>query len=563
MLRSEDGLQGRAQDSPRGDAAVPVSVNNTGPLLVARLGGGAKLRYNYATHSDAACAVALPPATQQVTGDFSLDRPRQRHETLRHEPRRRARDVGAGLTRVLEERWGLLYAALDFVSAWAAVLLVSSVLQFSPKPVALFALPGLVVLSLFIIGAYRRRLQVQVLDWLIPVVGGVTVATMAVALAELQLTGQLSSPSLWLRVWTLAVIALCFCRAILTRVHRWARCRRLIAKPVIIVGAGVVGSRVARRLQASPDYGLLPVGFVDEDARSTINGGDYAVPVVGTVDAMEDALAETGARNVIVAFSSATDAQISALVRRCQELGVEVSVVPRMFETINDRITYGALGGLPLLTLRGVDPNGWQFAIKHMLDRVFAVLLLVVLSPIMAAAALAVRATSDGPILFRQRRVGRDGKTFDLYKFRSMHWRPSDSTPRADDRVVISHVDSDTGPGGVEGDNRLTRVGALLRKLSIDEFPQFINVLMGDMSLVGPRPERPEFVELFGRVIDGYEGRHRVKAGITGWAQVHGLRGPTSLVDRVEWDNYYITHWSLLLDLKIVLLTVVALFRGV
>jgi lipopolysaccharide/colanic/teichoic acid biosynthesis glycosyltransferase len=172
----------------------------------------------------------------------------------------------------------------------------------------------------------------------------------------------------------------------------------------------------------------------------------------------------------------------------------------------------------------------------------------------MAAIALTVRITSPGPVVFRQRRVGRDGTVFDLYKFRSMRM------PRPD--AGGFRPDTGSAPGGVEGDDRRTAIGRLLRRTSLDELPQFFNVLRGEMSLVGPRPERPEFVELFESDIRRYGDRHRVKSGVTGWAQVHGLRGQTSLADRVEWDNYYIEHWTLGLDLKILALTVLAVLRS-
>jgi lipopolysaccharide/colanic/teichoic acid biosynthesis glycosyltransferase len=172
--------------------------------------------------------------------------------------------------------------------------------------------------------------------------------------------------------------------------------------------------------------------------------------------------------------------------------------------------------------------------------------------PVLAAAALAVRWSVGGPILFRQARVGRDGREFEILKFRTM---------RNGDVEEPFPLDGDLAPGGVEGSDRRTRVGTFLRKTSIDELPQLLNVLKGDMSLVGPRPERPEYVTEFAKRIYRYGERHRVKSGITGWAQVHGLRGKTSISDRAEWDNYYIENFSLWLDLKIVLLTGVTILR--
>jgi exopolysaccharide biosynthesis polyprenyl glycosylphosphotransferase len=343
--------------------------------------------------------------------------------------------------------------------------------------------------------------------------------------------------------------------------QRLARARRLVAKPVLIMGAGVVGAQVARRLESHPEYGLVPVGFLDEDPRSVAEVGGRDVPVLGTVEDLDETVMRTGVSNLIVAFSSVADERVSRLIQRCQELGVQVSVVPRMFDTINNRVGYDTVGGLPLMSFTSVNPRGLQFAVKHALDRVLALLFLVLLAPAMVGSALAVALSSRGPVLFRQRRVGRDGKAFDLYKFRSMRLQPGHAPDDEELSSLEFLLGGDTAPGGVEGDDRRTLVGRFLRRTSLDELPQLLNVLRGEMSLIGPRPERPEFVELFMNDIVRYGDRHRVKSGITGWAQVHRLRGQTSLAERVEWDNYYIAHWSLGLDAKILALTLAALFH--
>jgi exopolysaccharide biosynthesis polyprenyl glycosylphosphotransferase len=259
---------------------------------------------------------------------------------------------------------------------------------------------------------------------------------------------------------------------------------------------------------------------------------------------------------VILAFASEPDHRLLDAVRQCQELGVEVSLVPRMFEAINSRATLDHVGGLPVVSLKPTNPRGWEFAVKHTIDRVFAFVALIALAPVMIAIAAAVKFDSPGPALFRQRRVGRDGRTFDLLKFRTMR-QPSAGAHHF--RPVYG-----SAPGGIEGEDRRTKLGRWLRSASLDELPQLINVLRGEMSLIGPRPERPEFVELFSAEIDDYQDRHRVKSGITGWAQVNGLRGQTSITDRVEWDNYYIRNWSLRLDLRIIALTLAEVlhFRG-
>ncbi len=226
-----------------------------------------------------------------------------------------------------------------------------------------------------------------------------------------------------------------------------------------------------------------------------------------------------------------------------------------MYEAINERTTLDHVGGLPLLTLHTVDPHGWQFAVKHALDRTGAAIGLLLASPLLVVLTVLIKLSSPGPILFRQRRVGRDGHEFDVLKFRSMRLAPPEA---ARTTFVLA---AGQAPGGVEGLDRRTWIGRIMRDLSVDELPQLINVLRGDMSLVGPRPERPEYVARFRLEVVGYENRHRVRSGITGWAQVHGLRGQTSIADRVEWDNYYILNWSLRLDFRILALTVAEILR--
>ena len=462
--------------------------------------------------------------------------------------------------------WGVVRPATDFVLLCLAVVIalggVNGTLHVSGVRAPLLALPPLTLALFYLRGVYRTRLRALVLDGLVPVLSGVSVGAMAVAVLGMYLNKQVPSEGDWLRAWLFAVAGVGFGRVALSFMQRWARARRLVGKPVLIMGAGVVGAQVARRLENHPEYGLAPVGFLDEDPRSVAEVGGRDVPVLGTIEDLDETVRRTGVKNLIVAFSSVADARVSQLIRRCQELGIEVSVVPRMFDTINNRVGYDTVGGLPLLSFSAVDPKGLQFAIKHMLDRVLAFLMLVFLSPLILCAAIAVRLSSPGPAFFKQRRVGRDGKVFDFYKFRSMRVPTGGEPAQNESRALDFLLAGDIAPGGVEGEDRRTAVGRLLRRTSLDELPQLFNVLRGDMSLVGPRPERPEFVELFRQDIIRYGDRHRVKSGITGWAQVHGLRGQTSLAERVEWDNYYIAHWSLGLDLKILALTFVALFRN-
>jgi exopolysaccharide biosynthesis polyprenyl glycosylphosphotransferase len=463
--------------------------------------------------------------------------------------------------------WTVVRQAVDFTLLCVAVVLalggVHATLHVSATSAPLLALPLLVMLLFHLRGLYRTRLRALVLDGVVPVVSAVSVGTMAAEVLALFANGQVIDQSQWVRAWLFSLIAVGSGRIVLSIAQRQARARRLVGKPVLIMGAGVVGAQVARRLESHPEYGLAPVGFLDEDPRTVAEVGGRDVPVLGTVEDLDETVTRTGVKNLIVAFSSVADARVSRLIQRCQELGVEVSVVPRMFDTINNRVGYDTVGGLPLMSFTTVDPRGTQFALKHALDRILALVLLVVLSPVMLCAALAVALSSPGPVLFRQRRVGRDGKVFNFYKFRSMRVQPPQAELSEGQVGALEFLlGGDTAPGGVEGADRRTAVGRFLRRTSVDELPQLLNVLRGDMSLIGPRPERPEFVKLFRQDVLRYGDRHRVKSGITGWAQVHGLRGQTSLAERVEWDNYYIANWSLGLDLKILALTLVALFRN-
>jgi exopolysaccharide biosynthesis polyprenyl glycosylphosphotransferase len=510
--------------------------------------------------------MARTPITQQTSTTLPLQ-----GELSRSAPGPKALaggTFGGRLQWLLEgSGWRVLRPTVDFVLVCAAVVIAQDGFDRTLHPSAvrapLLALPVIVLLLFYLRGLYRTRLRALVLDGVVPVISAVSIGAMAVAVLGLFASGQAPPQSEFVRAWLLALLGVGVGRIILSFAQRWARAHRLVGKPVLIMGAGVVGAQVARRLEGHPEYGLAPIGFLDEDPRSIAEVGGRDLPVLGTVEDLDETVARTGVHNLIVAFSSVADERVSRLIQRCQELDVEVSVVPRMFDTINNRVGYDTVGGLPLMSFTTVDPRGVQFAIKHAFDFVLALVFLLFLSPALLLSALAVRLSSSGPVLFRQRRVGRDGKAFDLYKFRSMRMQDGHVDPDEDGSGPLEFLlGGDTAPGGVEGDDRRTTIGRFLRRTSFDELPQLLNVLKGEMSLIGPRPERPEFVELFKQDIVRYGDRHRVKSGITGWAQVHGLRGQTSLAERVEWDNYYIANWSLGLDLKILALTFVALLRN-
>jgi exopolysaccharide biosynthesis polyprenyl glycosylphosphotransferase len=476
--------------------------------------------------------------------------------------RRQSRSLRPSLSRLLNGPWFCTLLAGGDLLALTGATVQATLLIDAPVGSAshelLYTLPVAGALLISARDGYRKRLRYAFLDDLGHVVGAVSVAAMLIVVASIAIDIDARPGRIVTLAWVFAVAYVVAGRMLLTLAQRTARTRYGVTEPAIIVGAGLVGTRIARRLEDSPEYGLHAAAYLDANPRHDSHR-ELGAPLLGSPRELGEAIERTGARHVIVAFSSDSDRDLLEVARRSQALGVDISVVPRFFESVCDRMRLEHLAGLPLVSMRRVDPRGWQFAVKHAADRVAAGLLLAGLSPVLLAIAAAVGGTSRGPIVFRQRRVGRDGRAFDLLKFRSM--RVAGDVAGVETRF---HPPSGTAPGGVEGADRRTRVGRVLRKTSLDELPQLINVLRGEMSLIGPRPERPEFVKLFGLHLERYGDRQRVKAGLTGWAQVHGLRGQTSLADRVEWDNAYIDNWSLWLDLKILAMTVVELlsWRG-
>jgi exopolysaccharide biosynthesis polyprenyl glycosylphosphotransferase len=461
------------------------------------------------------------------------------------------------LGRLLEPRaWSRLRLLLDvltlYVAASAALVAADAETPMSNVLAAGFPLLVLIILQT------RRSPDDSLNGSLFDTGANVLAAVSISAMLSISVGSILGGHPLdvVVRLWLFSVVYLGVARMVLVSIRRHAVLTETFATPTLIVGAGLVGDHLVKRLVAEPRYGLRPVGFLDADPLPRGEEAESSsLPVLGGLEDLATAVEQTGAREVILAFSSEPDHLLVEKVEECQRLGLEVVLVPRLYESINERSTLDHVGGLPVLSLRQTNPRGWQFAVKHAIDRVFAALALLALAPLMIAVAIAVRSSSPGPVLFRQRRVGRDGREFDVLKFRTMYVQDPD---------VSFRVPEGCAPGGVEGIDRRTRVGRVLRDLSLDELPQFINVLRGDMSLVGPRPERPEYVERFASEVKRYDDRHRVKSGITGWAQVNGLRGQTSIADRVEWDNWYIQNWSLRLDLRIVALTIaeVLRFRG-
>ena len=312
---------------------------------------------------------------------------------------------------------------------------------------------------------------------------------------------------------------------------------------ILVLGAGDLGKEITYKLLAHRELGFEVIGFLDDD-RTKAGQSFLDVPVLGTLKDVEKVLGERRVDQVYIALPPEAHRKMMRLMESMSRECVEVKIVPDVLQYATLRASLEDLDGLPVINLSQVPLQGWNSLVKRVIDILIAVVALAVLLPLLPFLAFLIWLEDRGPIFYRQERMGLDGKSFMIWKFRSM-------------RV---NAESATGPvWAVRGDSRRTRVGTVMRQWSIDELPQLWNVLKGDMSIVGPRPERPTFVHEFKHKIPDYMLRHRVKSGITGWAQVHGWRGNTSIRKRIQYDIYYIQNWSLSLDLRILLMT---LWRG-
>ena len=472
-------------------------------------------------------------------------------------PARRARRHRRAIAWLLDgPGWPCVAVALDVLATGLALVLAltwTGGADAAGALVPLLAFELIAVTGLWLARGRALRLDAGMLDDAWPLVAAISLAGMLASGLD-QATGPHLDAATLPVAWATAVVLAAAAHLVVRLARRVTRLRGFSDRPTLIVGAGPVGARIARRLAARPHYGLRPVGFLDWAAPPASAVGGRPAPVLGEPTQLAEVIRRTRAEHVVLAFPSHPDSSLVPLVRTCDALDVSVALVPRLFESTNERMTYEPVGGVPLLTLHSAPLRGPRIALKHALDRVIAAALLLIALPLLTVIALATMAGTGGPVLFRQRRVGQDGREFDLLKFRTMRGEPSGEE-------ALPPIGSDCAPGGVEDDDRRTAIGRILRRTSLDELPQLVNVLRNEMSLVGPRPERPSFVELYSEALDRYTDRHRMRPGITGCAQVKGLRGQTSLSERVELDNYYIEHWSFTLDMKILLRTVLAAFR--
>jgi exopolysaccharide biosynthesis polyprenyl glycosylphosphotransferase len=329
--------------------------------------------------------------------------------------------------------------------------------------------------------------------------------------------------------------------SVMTRV--WALPRH--RKHVLVAGAGELGRMVSQKLAEHHELGLDVVGYLDDDpGKAHVRFGGF--PVLGNIDDLTRVAGERHVELLYVALPLGSQRRAMRLLKAAEPLLLDVRVVPDVLQYYALRAAIEDLDGIPVINLTQIPLAGWSRFIKRAVDLLIGSLAFLVLSPLLAVVALLVHLSDRGTVFYRQLRMGLDGRPFLIVKFRTM----------------IPDAEAKTGPRFAQpNDPRTTKLGALLRRYSIDELPQLVNVLKGDMSLVGPRPERPEFVARFRERYPEYMSRHRVRAGITGWAQVHDLRGQSSMRKRIAADLYYIDNWTLGLDFKIMWLTLLRFWR--
>jgi exopolysaccharide biosynthesis polyprenyl glycosylphosphotransferase len=429
-------------------------------------------------------------------------------------------------------RWlgpGLL-VSFDAV-ALAGALLVSGATRSFGVAYAVVALA-----ALFFSHGYRVRITLRALDatpWLLG-----RLAIPMVLLAPVALI--LGSTSTLIRVGLIAMPFVVAGRVTSYALVRWQRRSGRLLEPTVILGAGVIGSELAATFRHYPEYGIRPIGFLDQVSATD------SLPLLGDMDSLERLLERGEVRRVVVAFGPARESELVGVLRLAVRHNVEVHIVPRFFDcgVSPEGPDTDDVRGIPLYRVRraALRARAWWF--KRVLDIVAASFAIVLTAPLFLLGAVLAKRSSPGPMLFRQRRVGQDGREFEILKFRTL---------------PVDHVDDRWNADGSEYRSRSAR---FLRRTSLDELPQLWNILRGDMSLVGPRPERGYLVEKFSTDVAGYRDRHRLPVGLTGWAQVNGLRGDTSLDERARFDNQYIEHWSLWRDLVILARTLAAVVRG-
>lgn len=407
------------------------------------------------------------------------------------------------------------------------------------EPLRSYLLIGLIVtflelISYWLMGVYTsgRKKRTRQIIWKIVYINS---AFLALVLMTLYISKDINfSRGAFFIIFALENTLIVAKHVVVRRLLRKIRGRGYNQKFIIFVGNGPMVANCLNELQNTPEFGYSVIGYVADDV------GAVDIPRLGGFDELEEILERYLPDEVIAALNWDEYSSMQQIINACEATGTRLYLVPYYAQWLPVRPYIDSLNGIPLLGIRRVPlDNMGNALLKRAMDVLGSLILIILTSPIMLISAVGVKLSSPGPIIFKQERVGREKRIFNMYKFRSMR------------------VNSEEKTGwSRKTDSRKTPFGSFIRKYSIDELPQLFNVLKGDMSLVGPRPEVPFYVEQFRKQIPSYMVKHQVRPGMTGWAQIHGLRGDTSIEKRIEYDIHYIEHWSLLMDLRILLSTV-------
>lgn len=458
-------------------------------------------------------------------------------------------------TDVVTRLLGVLLVVIDVVTLSAAFMLGYAVravqirpLTQPPFPLYLMTmiLHVVIIISIFYLSQmYHQRRAISRIDHGRNIIGAITIGALMVnGIQELIFKGTLFEVdyprSMFFYVWGFSVVLVIAGREFNRLLRQFLRRLGLERANLVIVGMGRIARDITRKVQNSPELGYQIVGIVN--VRPQQKSSVLGVPVLGDYRDLPQLIDSFHVEQVIIALPDAQRGELVELISLCRRGRVDIKIYPDMFSYMARDLSVDDLGGTPLLTVRDIAMRGWKLSLKRLMDIIVSVIGLVILSPVMLLTAVLIRLESHGAVFYTQERMGLDERPFQMIKFRTM---------REDAEAE--------GPGWtVENDPRVTRLGRMMRRTNWDEIPQLINVLIGDMSLVGPRPERPMYVQQFRDRIPRYMERHREKSGMTGWAQINGLRGDTSISERTSFDLWYVENWSLWLDVKILLRTIIS-----
>jgi len=446
------------------------------------------------------------------------------------------------------------FSVLSDVLSVTAACIVAYILRFQVQVIPVTkGLPSLSIylylfplaLALWLLasamsGLYSPQRKNSYIDEIMTVARAGSLATLALVALSFFYRDYSFSRVVLVLFWSGGILFCSFSRALLIHSLR-ARFRSGVGlESVLILGAGPLGQIVAQKLTELPQLGFRVIGFADDEAPENTNGGDPP-EMLGTLDEVSHIIGSNNITQVFIALPRKSHQKLETSLAALDRELVHVRVVPDILRFVFLKAGLESLDGIPIINLAETPLSGWYGPVKRVADTVFALAGLIGLSPLFLVFSILIKLSSPGPVFYRQRRMSLDGRVFTMLKFRTMR----------------EDAEAETGPVWASKDDpRRTRVGALLRRASLDELPQLINILRGEMSFVGPRPERPVFVDQFRDKVPRYMLRHKVKCGLTGWAQVNGWRGNTSIEKRIEYDIFYIENWSLAFDLKIIWRTI-------